>query len=99
MVARLRQTNQSNYWRNMKTTAEIQIGDTIVEIKSRREDNASGWSIIVFTPTGSLRCVRPHISTVLNRFVDAIVASVDKRFLNHESVVQDTKDTVLSIID
>ncbi len=83
----------------MKTTAEIQIGDALVEIKSRREDNASGWSIIVFTPTGSFRCVRPHISVALNRFVDAIISSVDKRFLEHESVVQETKDTILSIID
>tara|TARA_R110002020_G_scaffold58263_1_gene159719 strand:+ start:1225 stop:1485 length:261 start_codon:yes stop_codon:yes gene_type:complete len=83
----------------MKTTAEIQIGDAVVEIKSRREDNASGWSIIVFTPTGSLRCVRPHISMVLQRFVDAIVASVDRKYLESESVINDTTAAVMSIID
>ena len=83
----------------MKTTTEIQIGDSVVEIKSRREDNASGGSIITFTPTGSFRFVRPHIPRVLNRYVDSIVASIDKRFLDDESVVQKTKDAVLSIID
>ena len=83
----------------MKTTTEIQIGEVVVEVKSRREDNASGWSIITFTPTGSFRFVRPHITKVLNMYIDSIIASVDKRFLDDESVVQKTKDAVLSIID
>ena len=83
----------------MKTTTEIQIGEAVVEIKSRREDNASGWSIIVFTPTGSLRCGRPHIGMVLHRFVDAIVASVDRKYLESESVINETTAAVLSIID
>ncbi len=83
----------------MKTTAEIQIGEVVVEIKSRREDNASGWSIIVFTPTGSLRCVRPHIGKVLQRFVDSIIASVDRKHLESESLINETTAAIMSIID
>jgi hypothetical protein len=83
----------------MKTTAEIQIGNDIVEIKSRREDNSSGWSIIVFTPTGSFRCVRPHIESILKKFTHAIIASVDKELLNDPAVVEETEAAILSIIE
>jgi len=83
----------------MKTTTEIQIGDDIVEIKSRREDNASGWSIIVFTPTGSFRCVRPHIESILKKFTHAIIASVNKDLLDDSSVVEAAEDAILSIIE
>tara|TARA_R100001129_G_scaffold136698_1_gene98106 strand:+ start:123 stop:374 length:252 start_codon:yes stop_codon:yes gene_type:complete len=83
----------------MKTATEKQVGNAVVEIKSRREDNASGWSIISFTPTGSLRTTRPHIESVLDKFVDAIIASVDRDLLQDDSLVAEVKEAVLSIID
>ena len=71
----------------------------MVEIKSRRADNASGWSIISFTPKGRLRTTRPPIESMLDQFVDAIIASVDRDLLQDDSLVAEVKEAVLSIID
>lgn len=60
----------------MKTTFEIKIGDTLVEVKSKRDkDSPSGWSVIAFTPACSIRCIRLHDRDWFNHFRDAIIAA------------------------
>jgi len=48
-----------------------------LSIKARRDDhdmNPSGWSIIAFTPSASIRCVRGHQLKHLNLFIRSIIA-------------------------
>lgn len=48
-----------------------------LSIKARRDDhdmNPSGWSIIAFTPSASIRCVRAHQIKHLGLFIRSIIA-------------------------
>tara|TARA_R100000995_G_C3435288_1_gene100515 strand:- start:131 stop:415 length:285 start_codon:yes stop_codon:yes gene_type:complete len=60
------------------TTAEvITLNNASISIKARRDNddmNPSGWSIIVFAPSASIRCVRAHQPRHLNLFIWSILA-------------------------
>ena len=48
-----------------------------ISIKARRDDNdlnPSGWSIIAFAPSASIRCVRAHQERHLDLFIKSILA-------------------------
>ena len=61
-----------------KTVISIEINRTEVELKSRREvGSPSGWSLIAFTPSCSLRTTRLHLPSKLTCFASAIAAAVD----------------------
>tara|TARA_R100000231_G_scaffold24230_3_gene22570 strand:- start:10069 stop:10434 length:366 start_codon:yes stop_codon:yes gene_type:complete len=48
-----------------------------VAIKAKKDDhpmNPSGWSIIAFTPSASIRCVRGHQPIHLALFIRSIIA-------------------------
>ncbi len=62
---------------NNTSTETLFINETRLQIKARPDDsdvNPSGWSIIAFTHSASIRCVRPHQAKHLDRFVHAIIA-------------------------
>jgi len=47
-----------------------------VALKAKRDEhpmNPSGWSIIAFTPSASVRCVRAHQPTHLTLFIRSII--------------------------
>jgi len=55
----------------------LYFDDTKVSIKARRDDsdvNPSGWSIIAFTPSASIRCVRGHQDKHLDLFIKSIIS-------------------------
>jgi hypothetical protein len=55
----------------------VLINNMKVAIKARRDDddmNPSGWSIIAFTPSASIRCVRAHQPKHLDLFVKGVIA-------------------------
>lgn len=59
------------------STTVIEVGDTHISIKAKPDDhdnNPSGWSIIAFSPSASIRCVRAHQEKHLNRFILGILA-------------------------
>jgi len=61
---------------NEMTVTEIAIGQYYVDIKSKRDDrHHSGWSVIAFTPSCSLRCVKCNREDTLLKFASAVVAA------------------------
>jgi hypothetical protein len=62
-----------------KTVTSIELSDAKIEVelKSRREPSSpSGWAVIAFAPSCSLRSTRVHIDSKLRDFSAAIAASV-----------------------
>lgn len=63
---------------SIKAPPSSEGGEPIkLSIKARRDDhdmNPSGWSIIAFTPSASIRCVRGHQIRHLNLFIRSIMA-------------------------
>ena len=58
----------------MKTVTEVRIDSALVQIKSKTDKDApSGWSVIAFTPSCSIRCTRVHDYTWFACFVRAII--------------------------
>jgi hypothetical protein len=58
-------------------TKTMHINGTKLSLKARVDDsdvNTSGWSIIAFTHSASIRCVRAHQVKHLDRFIHAIAA-------------------------
>lgn len=59
------------------TTAEIMtLNGAKIAIKARPDDNdmnPSGWSIIAFAPSASIRCVRAHQPKHLSFFIKGIM--------------------------
>ena len=58
-------------------TKILHINDTKLSLKARVDDsdvNPSGLSIIAFTHSASIRCVRAHQVKHLDRFIHAIAA-------------------------
>lgn len=63
---------------NEKTITSFEIDGTEIEIKSRRESGSpSGWAVIAFCPSCSIRSTRIHIPQKLTNFASAIAASAD----------------------
>lgn len=59
-----------------KNIAEIEINDTLVEIKAKRDDrHTSGWSVIAFTPEVSIRSTKLHRSDGLISFCGSIMGA------------------------
>lgn len=59
------------------STVTLNICGVRVSIKGRKDEsdvNPSGWSIIAFTHSASIRCTRAHQSRHLRRFISAIIA-------------------------
>ncbi len=60
------------------TTAEIlTLNGSKIAIKARPDDsdnNPSGWSIIAFAPSASIRCVRAHQPKHLDLFIKSVMA-------------------------
>ena len=83
----------------MKTTFEINIDGTLVEVKSKRDkDSPCGWSVIAFTPACSIRCVRLHDRDWFNRFCDAIIAASGTN-ISHPAEYKQLFDTLGDEID
>ena len=83
----------------MKTTFEINIDGTLVEVKSKRDkDSPSGWSVIAFTPACSIRCVRLPDRDWFNRFRDAIIAAAGAN-ISHPEDYKQLFDTLGDKID
>lgn len=83
----------------MKTVTEVDIDGAFVEIKSKRDNkHASGWSVIAFTPSVSIRSVKTHRQDFLDDFARAIVSSCydGDRF---EIYVTEVADAIQEIID
>ncbi len=76
-------------------TKTLHINDTKLSLKARVDDsdvNPSGWSIIAFTHSASIRCVRAHQVKHLDRFIHAIAAicydtSQYKEMLHYEETL------------
>jgi len=59
------------------SAAIVEIGSTRIAIKAKRDSHAmnpSGWSIIAFAPSASVRCVRVHQPEHLELFIRSIMA-------------------------
>ncbi|MFN4909385.1 MAG: hypothetical protein ACK5H0_10185 [Bacteroidota bacterium] len=81
---------------NERTTTSFEINGTEIEIKSRRESGSpSGWAVIAFCPSCSIRSTRIHLPSKLTSFATAIAASVDGILLK-ESVAK-VEDEIRSI--
>tara|TARA_Y100000401_G_scaffold28292_1_gene20518 strand:+ start:23335 stop:23697 length:363 start_codon:yes stop_codon:yes gene_type:complete len=74
-----------------------------VALKAKKDDhpmNPSGWSIIAFAPSASIRCVRGHQPRHLSLFIRSIMAlcghrvSVESSY-TPEKLGEYTTDTVL----
>jgi hypothetical protein len=89
----------------MNTVSEVEIESrdgnaavTIAEIKSKRDaSHASGWSVIAFTPSSSIRCVKCHRDDYLSCFAASIIAACGGEWSPEQA--QRVEDTILSIID
>jgi hypothetical protein len=69
--------NLNTYIMNERTIISLEINETEVEIKSRREASSpSGWAVIAFTPACSLRSTRIHLESKLTAFASAVAAAV-----------------------
>jgi hypothetical protein len=59
------------------TATVVTINESPISIKARADDNEmnpSGWSIIAFAPSASIRCVRAHQPKHLDLFIKSILA-------------------------
>ena len=87
----------------MITVTEVNIANTLVEIKSKRDKDApSGWSVIAFTPACSIRCTRAHDWGWLSNFVYAIIAGAGAGAAKAppiEDYYEAVSDAILSITD
>ena len=88
----------------MKTVTEIEIksrdGDstTLAEIKSKRDSShASGWSVIAFTPSSSIRCVKCHRDDSLSCFAASIISACGGDCSPEQ--IDIVEDAILSILD
>jgi len=89
----------------MNTVSEVEIESregnaavTIAEIKSKRDpSHASGWSVIAFTPSSSIRCVKCHRDDYLSCYAEAIIAACGGECSPEQ--VERVENTILSIID
>lgn len=61
----------------MKNMVTISINGFDVTIKAKQDDNPSGWAVIAFTPSCSIRCMRTHRENLLQWFCDAVAAACD----------------------
>ena len=68
----------------------LYLNDTKVAIKARRDDSAtnpSGWSVIVFTPSASIRCVRVHEPKHMRRFIESIISlACDEAWASYDQI-------------
>ncbi|MBO00869.1 MAG: hypothetical protein CL438_09455 [Acidimicrobiaceae bacterium] len=87
----------------MKTVTEVKIDKTLVEIKSKRDKDApSGWSIIAFTPSCSIRCTRAHDDVWFSNFACAIIAAAGVEGIEDDEMgdcYDDVCEAIKSIID
>jgi hypothetical protein len=60
---------------NSPTSVTLDINGFDVDIKSKIENDR--WSVIVFTPSCSLRSNKTHRSNLLDMFCEAVLASCD----------------------
>ena len=78
--------------RNTATaTATLYFGDIRLQLKARRDDsdaNPSGWSIIAFTYSAPIRCVRAHQPKHLELFINSIVALCNTSQWNASSQIE-----------
>ena len=83
----------------MKTITEVDIDGTYVEIKSKRDTrHTSGWSVIAFSPSCSIRSVKTHRQDFLDDFARAIVSACYDGD-HYETYVTEVADAVESITD
>jgi hypothetical protein len=89
--------NLNTYIMNERTIVSLEINGTEIEIKSRREGGSpSGWAVIAFTPSCSIRSIRIHLDSKLAAFASAIAASVSPSY-SYISDVEAIKKAILSI--
>lgn len=82
----------------MNTVVEVEVDGEVIEIKSKRDDrHVSGWSVIAFTPSCSIRSIKCHRPDLREAFTDAIVASVTEEPTDEERNAVNA--AILSIID
>jgi hypothetical protein len=80
---------------NHKTVATLDIAGKDLTIKSRYEpDTPSGWAVIAFAPTCSIRTTKIHREEYLENYASAIAAACGSFHLGD---VRDISDAVLSI--
>jgi len=78
------------------TTAQVlELNDIVLSIKAKKDThdmNPSGWSIIAFAPSASIRCVRANQSKHLDLFIRSILALVGDISLDprHYKLVEKT---------
>ena len=85
----------------MKTVTEVRIDNALVQIKSKKDKDApSGWSVIAFTPSCSIRCTRVHDYTWCANFVRAIIeAAGTQDYDDSQNYFKRVYEAVQSIID
>ena len=85
----------------MKTVTEVRVDNALVQIKSKTDEDApSGWSVIAFTPSCSIRCTRVHDYTWFACFVRAIIeAAGTDDYDDSQHYFKRVAEAVQSIID
>lgn len=86
----------------MKTVTEVELptpeGPVVAEIKSKRDNSvASGWSVIAFLPSCSIRSIKCHRPDNLTLFAEAIVAASGAEWSGE--LAEEVEGQILSIID
>lgn len=80
---------------NHPTVVNIDINGVDVSIKSRPEnDNVSGWAVIAFTPSCSIRCAKIHREEHLTTFSETIAAAAGSF---DEEDAETIREAILSI--
>ena len=73
-------------------TKDLYFGNTRISIKVREDHsdvNPSGWSLMAFAPSASIRCVRGHQPKHLDLFVESILVLADVEGEEHYDAVYD----------
>lgn len=61
-------------------TKDLYFGNTRISIKVREDHsdvNPSGWSLMAFAPSASVRCVRGHQPKHLDLFIESVLVLAD----------------------
>ena len=80
----------------------ITLNEATISIKARTDEddmNPSGWSIIAFAPSASIRCVRAHQQRHLDLFIRSILALSGETGFSDSSNYKYIEETIHEVTD
>jgi hypothetical protein len=84
-------------------TKDLYFGNTRISIKVREDHsdvNPSGWSLMAFAPSASVRCVRGHQPKHLDLFIESVLVLADvDGDENNDAVYDLISNTIYKLTD